>query len=352
MRDVAIVSFAQAPNVRREADRNEVEMLMPVVKEAIEASGIPRKSLDFTVSGSCDYVAGQPFAFVSGIDAVGPWPPINESHVEMDGAFALYEAWVKIQTGQADSALVYAFGKASMGDIAEVLTLQLDPYYLAPLWPDAVSVAALEARVLLERGHATLRDLAEVVVRNLRSAKDNPFALVKGDFEVEKLLAAPFVQSPLREHDCPPVTDGAAAVVLAAGDLARKACRRPAFIRGIDHRIEAHALGARNLGRSRSTEIAGEKAGAFAFAVDVAELHAPFSHQELILREALRLDPGKTQINPSGGALAANPVMVAGLLRLGEAARRIHDGSARRALAHATSGPCLQQNLVCILECP
>lgn len=352
MRDVAIVSFAQAPNVRREADRNEVEMLMPVVTEAIEASGIPRKSIGFTVSGSCDYVAGQPFAFVSGIDAVGPWPPINESHVEMDGAFALYEAWVKIQTGQADSALVYAFGKASMGDIAEVLTLQLDPYYLAPLWPDAVSVAALEARILLERGHATERDLAEVVVRNLRSAKDNPFALEKGDFEVEKLLAAPFVQSPLRAHDCPPVTDGAAAVVLAAGDLARKACKRPAFIRGIDHRIEPHALGARNLGRSRSTEIAGEKAGAFAGAVDVAELHAPFSHQELILREALRLDPGKTRINPSGGALAANPVMVAGLLRLGEAARRIHDGSARRALAHATAGPCLQQNLVCIMECP
>ena len=86
--------------------------------------------------------------------------------------------------------------------------------------------------------------------------------------------------------------------------------------------------------------------------MDVAELHAPFSHQELILREALRLDPGKTRINPSGGALAANPVMVAGLLRLGEAARRIHDGSARRALAHATAGPCLQQNLVCMMECP
>ena len=350
MRDVAIVSFAQAPNVRREADRNEVEMLMPVVKEAVDASGIPRKAIDFTVSGSCDYVAGQPFAFVSGIDAVGPWPPINESHVEMDGAFALYEAWVKIQTGQAESALVYAFGKASMGDIDEVLTLQLDPYYLAPLWPDAVSLAALEARVLLERGHATERDLAEVAVRSLRSAKDNPFAQLRGDFDVEKLLAAPYVQAPLRQHDCPPVTDGAAAVVLAAGDLARKACQRPAWIRGIDHRIEPHALGARNLGRSRGSEIAGEKAGAFSGSFDVAELHAPFSHQELILRQALRLDPAKTRINPSGGALAANPVMVAGLLRLGEAAKRIHDGSARRVLAHATSGPCLQQNLVCVME--
>ena len=55
-------------------------------------------------------------------------------------------------------------------------------------------------------------------------------------------------------------------------------------------------------------------------------------------------------INPSGGALAANPVMAAGLIRIGEAAARITSGAADRALAHATSGPCLQQNLVAVLE--
>jgi acetyl-CoA acetyltransferase len=81
----------------------------------------------------------------------------------------------------------------------------------------------------------------------------------------------------------------------------------------------------------------------------VAELHAPFSHQELILSEALGLDGG-TAVNPSGGALAANPMMVAGLVRIGEAARRVMDGSAGRAVGHATSGACLQQNLVCVLE--
>jgi acetyl-CoA acetyltransferase len=82
---------------------------------------------------------------------------------------------------------------------------------------------------------------------------------------------------------------------------------------------------------------------------DAAELHAPFSHQELILRTALSLD-GSVSINPSGGALRANPVMVAGLDRIGEAARLIWAGGADRVLAHATSGPCLQQNLVCVME--
>ena len=83
--------------------------------------------------------------------------------------------------------------------------------------------------------------------------------------------------------------------------------------------------------------------------VDVAELHAPFAHQELILVDALGLGPD-VDISPSGGALAANPIMSAGLIRIGEAAQAISSGRATRAVAHATSGHCLQQNLVCVLE--
>jgi len=347
MREVAIVSFAQSRHARRDP-RNEVEILMPVVREAVERSGIERP-FDFTCSGSTDFLQGQPFAFVLALDAAGAWPPIPESHVEMDAAWALYEAWVKIQTGQADTALVYGFGKSSPGDLPEVLSRQLDPYVLAPLWPDAVSLAALQARAWLEKTGRSERDLAEVAVRSRRDARANPFATIAGDFEVDKLLAEPHLASPLRRHDCAPISDGAAAVVLAAGERARAVCPRPAWIRGIDHRVEAHALGARDLTTSRSTRLAGEKAGVGRAPVDVAELHAPFTHQEWILREALGLGDG-VAINPSGGALAANAMMAAGLVRIGEAARRIHDGTARRAVAHATSGPCLQQNLVCVLE--
>jgi acetyl-CoA acetyltransferase len=349
MRDVAVVSFAQSRSVRRETELNEVEMLMPVVHDAVARSGIAKRDIGFVVSGSSDYLAGGPFSFVSALDAVGAWPPIVESHVEMDGAFALYEAWAKIQTGEVDSALVYAFGKSSLGDIAEVLTLQLDPYAVAPLWPDAVSLAALQARAFLDASGKSERDLAAVAARSRRDAKANPMAQLAGDWSVDRILAEPYLVAPLRRHDCPPISDGAAAVVLAADDVARRACERPAWIRGIDHRMEPHALGLRDLARSRSTAEAAERAGVGRGPVDVAELHAPFTHQELILRDALRLDD-RVAVNPSGGALAANPVMTAGLIRIGEAARRVMAGDARRAVAHATSGPCLQQNLVCVLE--
>ncbi len=74
-----------------------------------------------------------------------------------------------------------------------------------------------------------------------------------------------------------------------------------------------------------------------------------FSHQEHILKEALGLNGG-VRVNPSGGPLAANPMMAVGLTRVVEAARQVADANARRAVAHATSGQPLQQNLVCVLE--
>ncbi len=349
MREVAIVSFAQLPAVRRDHVREDTEMLLPVLHEAVAASGIAKKDLGFTVSGSTDYLCGRPFSFVMALDAVGAFPPISESHVEMDGAWALYEAWVRLQHGDVDSALVYAFGKSSLGDVRAVLTQQLDPYVVAPLGPDSVSLAALQARVLLDRGRTTEREMAEIAARSRRDAMRNPSAQLRFDRGADLLLAEPYLVEPLRRHDCPPISDGACAMVIAAGDLARRVSKRPVFIAGIDHRIEAQGLGLRDLGDSPSTRLAAERAGVARAKVDFAEIHAPFTHQEVLVRDALGLAPG-TPINPSGGALASNPVMVAGLTRIGEAAARLQAGDGERAVAHATSGPCLQQNLVCVLE--
>jgi acetyl-CoA acetyltransferase len=333
MRDVAVISFSQLPPVRRDTERDEVELVQPVVTEALARAGLDRREVGFTISGSSDYLIGRPFSFVAAIDGVAPWPPISESHVEMDGAWALHEAWVRLQCGDVDTALVYAYGKSSLGDLPEILSHQLDPFYLAPLGVDSIGFAALQARALLDSGRATEADLATLAAARGRRAD----------------LADPYVVSPLRRHDCPPISDGAAAVVLAAGDRARRLSKRPAWIRGLDHRIEPHQPGFRDLTRSPSTRLAAEKAGALGAAIDLAELHAPFSHQELILRDALELGDG-VAINPSGGALTSNPMMVAGLTRIGEAATRLQAGAGRRAIAHATSGPCLQQNLVCLLE--
>ena len=205
------------------------------------------------------------------VDAIGVIPPVNESHVEMDLAWAMYEAWIKIQTGEVDTALVYAFGKSSAGVLRRTLSLQLEPYTMTPLWPDTVSLAGLQARAGMDAGLWDERAMAEVVHRSLTAAEKT--------------------------------------------DWAARRC------------AEALDLGG----------------------VDTAELHAPFSHQELVLRREAGLADDVT-INPSGGALASNPMFSAGGIRVGEAARRIWAGESDKALAHATSGPALQQNFMCTLE--
>src|SRR5687767_10570754 len=194
-RDVAIVGWAQSPSWRR-AQQTEVQFLLPVLNEALERAGIPRREIGFTCAGSCDYLSGQSFAFVMNLEAVGAWPPISESHVEMDGAWAMYEAWVRLQHGDIDSALVFGSGKSSPGTPAHIFPLQLDPYSLMPLGVDPVSLAALQARALLDAGKATERDFAEVAQRS-------------GGAEIEELLAEPYVTAPLRRHDLPPISDGA-----------------------------------------------------------------------------------------------------------------------------------------------
>ena len=79
MRDVAVVAFNQSKSERCERNRNEVEILIPVIHGLKQSAGLENTDIDFICSGSCDYLAGQAFAFVAGLDAVGAWPPVSES---------------------------------------------------------------------------------------------------------------------------------------------------------------------------------------------------------------------------------------------------------------------------------
>lgn len=373
--DIAVVATAQTPAHAR-YDGPEVHLIMDCVDQLLAATGLSRDGIDFTIAGSCDYLSGMPFAFVTNVDGMGAWPPVYESHVEMDGAWALFEAWLRLQVGDVDTAMVVGSGRSSPCDAREVFHLQADPYAVAPLGLDPDALAGIQARALIDAGLASEEDFAAVVARSRAAAASNPMAQVSGSVAVADLLAEPYDMAPLRAHDVAPPADGAAAVIIATAERARELTARPVWIKGIDHRIESHHPGLRDLTDSVSTRTAaaalgigpgaGEpRAGAADPAgpgpdgpgadgsgnggLDVAELHVTHSHEEIILRSALGLDDS-VQVNPSGGPLGGNPVMATGLIRVIEAADRIAAGSARRAVAHASSGPALQQNLLCLLE--
>ncbi len=333
--DIAIVGWAQTPMVRH-TELSETQMLMNVITDAITPLGLTRSDIDFTCLGSCDYITGQAFSFVSNLDAIGAWPPKRDSHVEMDGAWALYEAWLRLQEGDIEIAVVTGSGRSSTGDPSLIYPMEMDPYFLAPLGADPLTFAALQARAVIDAGIASERGMAEVAVRS------------RGNGDIDTLLANDYLREPLRRHDVPPITDGAAAMVIATGDRARQLVKRPAYISGMDHRTECHNPSFRALNDAPSVRKAAAVLGVHEAPLEVAELQAAFTHEELLLRNVLQLTDS-TVVNASGGALRANPIMATGLCRIGYAADHIFSGGAR-ALGHATSGPCLQQNLLCLLE--
>ena len=364
LRNVAVVGFAQLPTVPRDEHHTSTEMLYPVIRRALADCHVERDDIDFQIAGSVDYMDGRPFGFVQALDVMGSWPARQDLHLEMDAAFGAHYAWIKMQTGEIDSAIVVGHGKTSEGEPERVLNLELDPYYHAPLGLTPTATAALQASAYMARSGATDRDLAEVAARNRAAGAKNPCARLSEAVSADALAATPWVVDPLRKGYLPPYGDSAVCMILAAEGKAERMCPRPAWIRGVDQRIEMQTLGARDLSRSAGAKLAAERALAMAGLgsaneADVIELCATTPAEELILVEALGLDaqasrPGK--VNPSGGPLCGHPLMMTGLIRLGEAFRQLSGRAgahavpgARKVIAHAAQGHCLQQNLFFVL---
>jgi acetyl-CoA acetyltransferase len=363
LRNVAVVAFSQSPVVVRDEHRVASEILYPEVRSALDQCDVARDAIDYQVAGSADYIDGRPFGFVTALDVMGSWPPRQDLHLEMDAAFAAYYAWVRMQAGDCDTALVCGYGKNSEGEPERVLNLELDPYYHAPLGLGPTATAALQASAYMARTGATDRTLAEVVARNRAAGAKNCSAQLREPASAESLARTPWAVEPLRKGYLPPYGDSAVCLVLAAEGKAEHMCDRPVWVHGVDQRIEMQTLGARDLSRSAGAKLAAEKALAMAglasaSEVDLVELCSTTPAEELILLDALGLDAraSRPEKNPSGGPLCGHPLMMTGLVRLGEAFRQLAGragahgiSGAHRAIAHAAQGHCLQQNLFFVL---
>jgi acetyl-CoA acetyltransferase len=366
LRNVAVVGFAQAPIVAADEHHTASEMLYPVVRAALAQCGVERKDIDYQCAGSSDYVDGRAFSFSQAMEVMGAWPPVQDSHVEMDAVFAAHLVWVKMQAEEADTAIVAGFGKCSEGSPAHVLNLQLDPFYAAPIGLDPLSTAALQASAYMAKSGVDDAALAEVAARNRAAGAKNPDTQVRKAASAADLVATPWAVKPLRAGYVPPIGETATCMVLAAEGKAEKMCDRPVWIQGVDHRIELQTIGARDLTASASTKLAAQKAFAMAGLRDareaeVVELGSTNPAEELILREALGLPSGLKggdgpAVNPSGSAICGNPLMSTGLLRLAEGFRQLSGrageravSGAKRAVVQASVGHCLQQNIVWVL---
>jgi acetyl-CoA C-acetyltransferase len=273
---------------------------------------------------------------------------------------------------------VVAHYKGSEGSVPITTNGMFDPLYHRNLGIDAISAAALQANAYMHKYGISEEEVALVSVKNHGNAKNNPYAQLPLDISVADVMRSKKIAEPLKLLDCCPVSDGAAAVIIAGEEVAATCSSKPVWIKGVAHCCEDYYLGDRNLADPIALRAAAQRAYAMAGIqspvdeIDVAEVLEPFGYMEPLWLEGLgfcapgegarQIDMGlsvmggRLPVNPSGGSLSANPILVAGLARLIEAtlqvrgqagARQVKD--AKTGLAHGFNGPCGQSHCVWIV---
>jgi len=375
---VAVVGVGQTRFERRKRGASFADLVYEVTVKALEDAGLTIRDIGTVVTVSNDFWDGRTISSMAVQDACGARHK-DISTVEGDGLFGAFYGMMRILSGSFSTALVVAHMKGSESRMNLITNAMFDPIYSRMLGLDAVTSAALQARAYMDRFGVTEEPCARVSVKNHGNAKNNPYAQLAMDLTVEDVMASRMLSDPIKLLDASPVTDGAAAVVLAGREAAGKARTVPVWIRGAGHCADAYHLGDRDLAVSPALRQAAGKAYAMAGVrdprreIDVVELYDAFSYQELMWLEGLGFCPegkagqmtdegatamgGDLPVNPSGGCLSAHAVLVAGLVRLIEAVLQVRGDAGgrqvpgcRRAVAQGTNGPCGQSHCVMVLE--
>jgi len=301
----------------------------------------------------------------------------GERKAAQDGANALGYAMASILSGHDDLILVMGHCKESQTESRNMNTnLAFDPFYCRPLGLDYLNAAALQARAYMKQSNITDDHLAQIVVRSRQNAAKNPYARENDMVTAVDVTASPMLADPIRALHRYPVTDWAVGMLLCCEERAHEFTDKPVWLTGFGSCMDSYFLGDRDLTSNFALTSAAKRAYKMAgiedpkTAFDVVELNDSCAYQLPMWAEGVGLvDKGSggkwidgngmdaCGVNPSGGMLAGNPIMLGGLARAlegilqlrGDAGDRQIDG-AKRALAHGTTGPAGQHHAVIILE--
>lgn len=384
---VAIVAAAQTKYEPSKPQLNNGELVFDVVEKVTLETGLKFEDqaeegedllINSIVSCSEDYWAGRTISDMSVHLELGAFA-MHATKVAADGAQAVYHGVISILSGKHDVVLVVAHRKESetIGSIIE--NAGFDPFYLRPLGIDFLGAAALQARRYMHQYGLNEEHFSKVVVKNLKNAKNNPYAQRAMDITVDDVLRSQVIAEPIKVLDSKPVSDGACALILAREEKAKRLTDRPIWVTGIGNCYDAHHLGDRDLAECDSLVMAARQAYNMAGITDarreihVAELADEYSYQELLWYEGLGfcdrgkggelMDSGATEmggdlpVSPSGGLLSGVPSGVAGMSRVAEAFLQLRGEAGKRqiegaevALAQGVTGACGQSQCVIILS--
>lgn len=284
------------------------------------------------------------------------------------GVYAVAQGWFQVASGLFDTALVVCEEKMSHYEPHPQAAFRtiFDPITEQPLKPNLLWIFALEQNRYMQRHGITLGEIARVSVKNKRNALDHPAAQLGAQLTVKDVLASEVIAWPVHRLMVSPTSDGAAAVILAAEDVARRATSKPIWVQGVGWCLDSAYWTNRDLYYPEYVEKAAWMAYRMAGIreprkeINIAEPYDPFAYKELHHLEGLQLAPkgqapklladgvfdrnGNLPATPSGGLLGVgNPIAAAGTMKIcelfwqlrGEAGPRQVPGKPERGVAQA-----------------
>lgn len=368
---VAVVATAQTQLRTSWHGSQHVDLIFAAVNDALTGSGLGIADVDVVIDCGSDVLDGRSISNCGFLGAMGAHHK-EESRVEEDGLWGLSYATDKVASGNARAALVVAYSKPSESDVPAYYSSMAEPFFSRPVGFGQDVAMGLMAQQYLERTGLPEDVLTEVAAAAWERAGANPNVQTDSVPDAAAIAGSDPVAEPLRRLHLARPIDGAVAVLIANERVARRATEHPVWITGYASASEAHTFTARVPGELTAAATAAQRAYARAGRTnggefDIAEVSAGCAAAELMVLEALGLaEPGKAvqlygagngvAINPSGGALPADPIMATGLVRLAEAAEqlagRVDRGTtgARSAVVHGSGGLAMQNHCVFTLE--
>ncbi len=371
---------------RRRMLETPKELAWIAAKQALDEAGLSLKDIDCIVIGSApdtfDGVHMKGEYLADGAGGVGK-PTMRVYVGGATGVMVPIAAWWHVASGHCNTVLAVAEEKMSNADTPHpqaVFRYIWDPVTEVPLQPNLIWIFAMEMHRYMYKCGARKEDIALVSVKNKRNALDHPAAQIAANITVDDVLKSEVLVWPVQLLDISPVSDGAAAFVVASEDIARRQTDTPVWIDGVGWALDTTSWTNRDLAFPEYANVAAQMAYRMADItnprkeIDVAEVYDPFDYKELHHMEGLELakkceapkltKEGVTQrdgdlpVNPSGGLLGVgNPIAAAGTMKVAEIYWQLAGKAGRRqvkkpvytGLAHAW-GDLMQASTVVIMR--
>jgi acetyl-CoA C-acetyltransferase len=368
MKKVALIGAGVSKfGVRRASYRDLIWEAGKACFDSVPA--VKPKDLDGLVVGS---VMPERTAFQSHIsslaaEALGIRPrtlSARTEHMCASGTVGIRYAYAFIAAGLADLVMVLGVEKLNQPTGEEAILNMgtgVDREWEAAFGLTAPPCFALAAQAHMAEYGTTEEQLAMVGVKNHNHAAKNPSAHFQKGATLDQVLGSRMISSPLRLFMCSPITDGAAAIVVASADRARDLTEKPVWIRGTGQALDGFQLTSLHEdyahwpAMKRAADSAYRLAGVSATDVDVAEVHDCFSIAELIAYEELGLCAkgeagafvaagrsdygGDVVVNPRGGLIGCgHPLGATGVAQAAEIFVQLRGEAGARQVPEAAIG--------------